>query len=382
MVHRKCEIRSRIVTGKSLHIVSFDVPFPPSYGGVIDVFFKIKALHDLGVKIHLHCFDYGRGIQPELQKYCEKVTYYNRSLSILSFCSSLPFIVKTRMSKDLLDNISDGTPVLMEGLHCCGWIDDDQLQNSRKIVRTHNIEHEYYHALGTIEKKWLKRMFFFSEAAKLKRFEKKLAHADAVLAISPADAAALDSRYKNVKHVMAFHPNTNVTCAEGKGKFALYHGNLEVGENNQAALYLVNEVFHKSAVKLVIAGKNPSEELRNAVSENANVELMADITTEEIDQLIETAHVNVLPTFQATGIKLKLLTALFRGRFCVVNTPMIENTGLEKLCVVKDDPLTMRQCIEELFNVDFTETEIRKREEILAKGFSNLENAEIILGLI
>ena len=27
-----------------LNIVSFDVPYPPDYGGVIDVFYKIKEL--------------------------------------------------------------------------------------------------------------------------------------------------------------------------------------------------------------------------------------------------------------------------------------------------------------------------------------------------
>ena len=27
-----------------LHVVSFQVPFPPDYGGVIDVYYKLKAL--------------------------------------------------------------------------------------------------------------------------------------------------------------------------------------------------------------------------------------------------------------------------------------------------------------------------------------------------
>ena len=37
---------------KKLHIVSFDVPFPPNYGGVIDVFYKLIELKKLGVEIH------------------------------------------------------------------------------------------------------------------------------------------------------------------------------------------------------------------------------------------------------------------------------------------------------------------------------------------
>ena len=43
---------------KHLHIVSFDIPYPPNYGGVIDVYYKLKALHRKGVKIILHCFEY------------------------------------------------------------------------------------------------------------------------------------------------------------------------------------------------------------------------------------------------------------------------------------------------------------------------------------
>jgi hypothetical protein len=63
---------------KSLHIVSFDIPYPPIYGGIIDVFYKIKALKELGVSIHLHTFIYGKEKQPELENYCEKVHYYKR----------------------------------------------------------------------------------------------------------------------------------------------------------------------------------------------------------------------------------------------------------------------------------------------------------------
>ena len=54
-----------------LHIVSFSVPFPANYGGVIDVFYKLKALHKAGMKIHLHCYQYDRSEAPELNTYCE-----------------------------------------------------------------------------------------------------------------------------------------------------------------------------------------------------------------------------------------------------------------------------------------------------------------------
>jgi hypothetical protein len=50
----------------TIHIISFDVPYPANYGGVMDVFYKLKNLHALGTHIILHCYDYGRGEQKGL----------------------------------------------------------------------------------------------------------------------------------------------------------------------------------------------------------------------------------------------------------------------------------------------------------------------------
>ena len=75
-----------------LHIISFDVPYPANYGGVIDVFYKMKALHEAGIKIHLHCFEYGRPAAKELESLCEKVYYYKRNMSKLQLFSKLPFV--------------------------------------------------------------------------------------------------------------------------------------------------------------------------------------------------------------------------------------------------------------------------------------------------
>ena len=44
---------------KHLHIVALNIPFPANYGGAIDIYYKVKALHEIGYTIHLHCFEYG-----------------------------------------------------------------------------------------------------------------------------------------------------------------------------------------------------------------------------------------------------------------------------------------------------------------------------------
>ena len=88
-----------------INIISFDVPFPANYGGVIDVFYRVKYFHNKGIKVHLHCYEYGRGKQDQLDKYCASVNYYKRKKGVQSHLSALPFIVKSRISKRLKTNL-------------------------------------------------------------------------------------------------------------------------------------------------------------------------------------------------------------------------------------------------------------------------------------
>ena len=68
---------------KAVNIVSFNIPYPPNYGGVIDVFYKIKALSKEGYEVHLHTFVYDRTSSDELERLCKKVYYYKRNTGFL-----------------------------------------------------------------------------------------------------------------------------------------------------------------------------------------------------------------------------------------------------------------------------------------------------------
>jgi glycosyltransferase involved in cell wall biosynthesis len=368
---------------KHLHIISFDVPYPPSYGGAIDVYFKIKAFFEAGIKIHLHCFEYGRNEQPLLHGLCESIKYYPRKTSKLLFFDPLPYIVVSRVSDELIANLlRDQYPILIEGLHDCYYLSDPRMEGRKIIVRTHNIEHFYYSGLAKVEHNIFKKYYFKKESKKLKKFEEVLLKASGVAAISENDTDYFSGKYENATYIPAFHPGEEVDIFEGKGDFVLYHGNLGVGENDEAARFLVTEVFNDIKIPFIIAGSNPSAELIKTVKSFRNIELKANISTEEIYILIKEAQANILPTFQPTGIKLKLLAALYSGRYCIVNTPMVRNTGLEDLCVISDSPAEMKQAVKSLFQKDFTKIEIEKRVSILTKNFSNKINIEKLIRLL
>lgn len=368
---------------RHLHIVSFDVPAPPNYGGVIDVYHKVKALAELGVKVYLHCFEYGRSQAKELEAMCASVHYYPRHTGKHQLLNALPYVVVGRRSEVLMDRLlKDDHPILFEGLHSCYHLGDPRLHGRKRLVRAHNVEHDYYMALAKAEGNAFRRTYFNNEARKLQRFEPVLSEADHILAISPKDEAYFAEHFGHVVHVPAFHACGAVDVAGGLGDFAFYHGALGVAENDQAALYLVQKVFKGMSIKLVIAGSDASCELKREVARSPNVELRENIGTEEIHRLVREAQVNVLPTFQATGIKLKLLLCLFTGRHVVCNSPMVEGTGLAELCHVHDSPEAMRLSILACMAAPANGQAIERRVQILEERFSNRKNAEMIVGLL
>ena len=367
----------------AIQIVAFNIPYPPDYGGIIDIFYKVKALSEYGISVYLHCFEYDRPRSIELERYCAKVFYYSRHKGLRYQLSFIPYIVITRSNNQLINNLSSNkSPILFEGLHTCAFLDHPSLASHLRIVRTHNIEHEYYLNLYKAERNIFKKLFFRMEACKLSRYEKILGHASHLLCISPNDNFYFDRKYGHSHFIPAFHPFSEIKSKTGRGKYVLFHGNLSVSENLQAVEFLIKNVFANISQNVIIAGKNPPERLVQKISQFPNIQLISNPENEQMEALIQDAHLSLLPTFQDTGLKLKLLASLFSGRFCIANTPMIHKTGLEHLCYLADTPEEMISKINELFNRDFTTVEIDKRKIILEDAFSNHRNALKIIRLL
>jgi hypothetical protein len=368
---------------KHLHIVSFDVPWPANYGGVIDVFYKLKALSSKGIHIHLHAFEYGRHKSKELEKHCSTVHYYKRDLSKKNLFTNLPYIVSSRNSVDLAENLlKDHHPILLEGLHSCLLMNDLRFNGRRIIVRTHNIEHEYYYHLAQAETDIFKKYYYHNEARKLKRFESILLRSSHIVAISKKDEQYFSARYDHVVFVPAFHPHKEVKALVGQGEYVLYHGNLSVAENRTAVKFLIEEVFNDLTIPFIISGLNPPQALVKQIESFPHIQLIPNPSDEELFTLINQAHINISLTFQATGLKLKLLNTLYNGRFCVVNDKMLSGSALDELCILANDAASMKVQLKKLFKRSFSKKEIERRKKKLEILYHNGQNVDRLIELI
>ncbi len=223
-------------------------------------------------------------------------------------------------------------------------------------MRAHNIEHDYYKALALAPGKISDRMFFALEAFKLRAYEKVLRHADLIAPLN----------HNEMSHFMAKFPTTPVhftpvffdeTPSEvsGAGNYVLSHGNLTVAENVKAAKWIIDNIAPAMPdTQFIIAGYRPPMMLSHAVLETPNVKLIGSPDNAEMANLIDNAKVHLLITFQATGVKLKLLNVLLRRGKVVANSLMVAGTGLETLCHIGNSPSEITKLIEQ----QFTTTEL------------------------
>lgn len=369
---------------ETLHIVCFDAPAPPDYGGAIDLFFKIKALALAGCGINLHYFQYKqhRGHQG-LEPYCKSIHVYERKKFHQCLTSSLPFIVASRVNKELINQLNkDAHPVLLEGIHGTGLL--PYLRKDKSVaIRMHNDEAAYYRQLAAAETSPLRNLYYSTEANKLQRYQRSIKHTYSSAAVSLADTQFFANQlgWSNIQWVPCFLPWQEVTSKSGQGHYALYHGTLSVPENIAVIKWLLRHVIKDSGVPFVIAGKNPGAHLEKLIAAYPGVKLTANPTDAALDDLIQQAQVNLLPSLNVTGVKIKLLHSLFMGRHCITNAAGVSGSGLNEGVTVCEDAQSMKATLQQLMQQDFLEKEVQQRKTLL-HVYDNTKNAAALKALI
>ena len=364
-----------------INIVCLDNPYPPNYGGAIDIFFRIKQLYNQGCKIYLYCFYSDREPRQELNYFCEKVYYYKRKSFLQTVQNILtPFIVSSRKSNKLLSKLlSNKYPIFFDGLQSTFISSRKELKNRKKYLRIHNIESIYMKKLSTSENELVRKVGLKIDSLRYNYFERRLNHFDKIFTISLNDQNFYKNYHKKVHLLSVFHGHQKVKSKEGFGDYIFYHGNFDVSENLKAAIFLIKNVFNQIHIPVKIAGRSVLNKLKK-YTKNTNIELVDSPSVIKMQELIINAQINVLPTFQATGFKLKLINSLFLGRHCIVNNEMIASSNrLQTLCILSNSSNEFIKNIKKLFSTPFTKDEVNKRKILLMKYFNDIDKSKALI---
>ncbi len=361
-----------------LHIVTFGVPFPARYGGAIDVWNRIQALYELGVKINLHCFLYGDfRPQPELQKVSEQVHYYPRVVWPALLSKGQPYIVTSRKSQPLLKRlVEDRQPILFEGIHTTGFA--PLLKDRKLLLRSHNIEHEYYSELAT-QSTGLKSLLFHREALCLRDYEPLMARSmEVVFAISPKDQLWFAERKAKSVFLPPFHGSHHVDIQPGRGQYLLYQGDLSLEINQNALLDLMEKLPSDQNYPIVAAGRTGDKSFEEKLTRFPNLRREANVSQEKMIQLIQQAQIILIHSLHVSGMKLKIFPALYHGRFIAASSTSATQTGLDKAMHFYDQH-SFNTLIKLLWSADFTQEDYTSRMEIVNRHPSDTDKAKEII---
>lgn len=362
-----------------LHIIAFSVPYPAHYGGAIDVWNRIRALHQSGVKIMLHCFVYGP-FKPHdaIKEVVEEVHYYPRITWPALLAPGLPYIVSSRRSPQLLTRLNTNkAPILFEGIHSTGYVDD--LKGRKLFLRSHNIEHKYYSELARNSSRF-QYLFFQREALALERYEwNKAAIFDHVYAISIPDAEWYREKGGNSTFVPAFHGFEKNTIKEGRGKHLLYQGDLSIEINQKSILELLKILPADMPYPIVIAGRAGESSFEDKLLRFPNIQREVDISDEKMSELIHDAQVTIIHSRNSSGMKVKIFPALYQARYIVANENSLTHTNLDKALHLYSSLEELVPLLRKLWPLEFSSSQIEERATILSEHPSDQEKANEII---
>jgi hypothetical protein len=272
-------------------------------------------------------------------------------------------------------------PILFEGLHSTWALRKKIFKDRRLFVRTHNIEHRYYRQLAQNEPNLLKKLYYLVESSRLSNYEKVLKHCDHIFSISKEETTYFNKTFGDkVTYLPPFHSNEKLHELSKKGYFALFHGNLSVYDNLKAAYFII-DIFKTLPYPLVLAGDSADKKLMQKVDQYKNISFISIPDNEKLLELFHRAHINVLYSHIDSGVKLKLINALFQSRFVLANYKTTKGSGLDSLCVTANNRKDIINQVIRLFDREFSENELALRRELLGK-FDNRTNAEKLLEFI
>ncbi|WP_346238530.1 glycosyltransferase family 4 protein [Niabella insulamsoli] len=369
---------------KYLHIVCLDAPCPANCGGSIDMLNRIKAFHQKGIRIHLHYFNFSdKCCAAELSRYCETVQSYAKKDPLGCVSLNTPGFVSARCNEKLIENLNkDNHPVLLEGLHTTGILNSIHKGDRRICVRMHNEESVYYRELARNTINPVKKTYYIAESLLTKKYTPTLPDDCMYACVTDDDKNSFaEQGFPNVQVIPPFPSWQEVDCPTGVGSLCLFHGNLAVPATEKAALWLLSNVFNKVRIPFVIAGKNPTRSIQKAADLCQNTCLVSNPCESEMEDLVQKAHINILPCFHKnrTGIRMKLLHALYKGRHCITTPAMVEGTGLEAACHIGNNSNALASIISQLYYLPFEEEEVKLRKRLLEDTYNNERNIQTFI---
>ncbi|MHB1938878.1 MAG: glycosyltransferase [Acidobacteriaceae bacterium] len=352
---------------KNQHIllVLHDIPYPPRGGGRVDMWGRIQALRRLGhsidvaIAVHQSLSDECRAA---LNKFCDQILIVPRRPFWQGLWKTMPFQVFARSSLADLKFVSGYDCVLLEAESVAGILKNTTLQYKLCVLRTHNIEADYFLERSKVQGSTLLTKIY--DRVESRRYEKYsrniMQRCDAIWWVS------LDEMFSTCKAVPElidksswlphfYDPQAMHVYPYPDGQKVLFVGALSSPQNIEAILWYIENI-HESmkcipGYRLVIAGGTDGRMLPKqliSIGGDEACQVLTDVS--DLRSLYKSCRVFINPVQHGAGINSKTIHAICDGLPIVTTTPGYRGTGLEdcKHVLVADTPDSFAHAIKVL----------------------------------
>jgi hypothetical protein len=245
----------------------------------------------------------------------------------------------------------------------------------KMVYFSHNIEFLYAYNTFLDTDNYFYKVFFYIQYLKLKKFEPIFLKKDFDLIFSVSyEETNLIKSYNQKTEIIWLPPivnmeNTVRNYEKNKDSFSvnlnkkydykiLFVGSLNVKCNIRAIKWFIEMVMpilrRKINCCFIIVGRNPTKEVLNLVEENEDVFVFKNVKS--LKPFYENSDLVIIPLFNNTGIKIKLIEALKYGKKVVARPEGVYGSGLQDVVPTAETPKDFAdKCIQVLENkIDYT----------------------------
>lgn len=325
------------------------LPYPMHQGGALRNYGIIHGLHAAGHEVDLLSFSDG-ALDPAstpLAALCSAIETLTRPLRPVSerlrdLLLSNQADIARRLESDALrarlDTLLDAQHydvVQFEGLEMAIYLPQVRARQpgAKLIYDAHNAEFALQRAILAVDRANWQRLpmaaYSWLQIGRIARFERDICQAaDAVIAVSDEDAAALRTLHPNMRLAVVpngiFADNYRQTgsALDLGGSALVFTGKMDYRPNIDAMLWFVHAILplvrsEKPAARLYIVGQKPHASLE-ALRDLPGVEITGWVA--DVQPFLRAAAVYIAPLRMGSGTRLKLLEAMAAGCATVATT--------------------------------------------------------------
>lgn len=333
---------------KKILFITPTLPYPPVSGGVIK---SNKVVHFLSEKYNLSiaCLLKNDDIQhkDEFLTTLKLSDFISQELDIprtaknliLSNIQGIPLNLYRNKSREFKEKVlavvHQYDVIFCDHYVMFQYIPDDY--KGKIILHEHNCEYLIWKRYANIERSVLKKVALLNQAYRIKKYEQEICRKATIILAAPNDTDELvkigadKTKFLETYHLgddnLLNEPALDFNKTE---KALLYIGTLSWEANIDGLVWFCNEIWQSVKqqhpdIKLYIVGKKPDVRLKEIADKDNQIILTGFV--EKVEPYFQKSRIFITPLRFGSGIKVKVVNALYRGIPCV--TTSIGTEGLK-----------------------------------------------------